>query len=69
MFSAYYLLEVIAHICSIIVFIIVVGYVFYVCIRYLRIEAAKRKLNKWCKELENDATEQMEDSKDSTSEA
>ena len=61
MFSAYYLLEVIAHICSIIVFIIVVGYVFYVCIRYLRIEAAKRKLNKWCKELEENDNNTAQD--------
>lgn len=53
MFRIYYLLEIVANICSIIVFIIVLGYVFYVCIRYLRIEAAKRKLNKWCKELED----------------
>ena len=61
MFSAYYLLEVISHICSIIVFIIVVAYVFYVCIRYLRIEAAKRKLNKWCKELEENDNNTAQD--------
>ena len=61
MFSAYYLLEVISHICSIIVFIIVVAYVFYVCIRYLRIEAAKRKLNKWCKELEDNDNNTAQD--------
>ena len=61
MFSAYYLLEVISHICSIIVFIIVVAYVFCVCIRYLRIEAAKRKLNKWCKELEENDNNTAQD--------
>lgn len=54
MFKTYYLLSIVANICTIILFIIVVGYVFYVCIRSLRIDTIRRKADKLWKELEND---------------